>query len=255
MSEQRGRVRTEPSNKRVRAFVGGECIVDTDDALYVWEGPFYPQYYLPLADFASGVLAPSATTSRSPSRGTATYFSVHAAGRDIADAGWTYADSPLEDVRGRVRLEWNAIDAWFEEDEEIFVHPRNPSTRIQILPSSRHVTVAVDGIVVADSHRPTFLYETGLPRRTYLSKLDVRMDLLEATDTTSMCPYKGTAHYWSVRAGGQLHADLVWGYPTSLPESEAIAGLVAFYDELVDLTVDGAPQPRPRTHFVKSKEA
>jgi uncharacterized protein (DUF427 family) len=253
MSEQRGRVRTEPSNKRVRAFVGGVCIVDSDDALYVWEGPFYPQYYLPIDDFAAGVLVPSATTNHSPSRGTATYFTVHAAGRDLLDAGWTYADSPLEDLRGRVRLEWSAIDAWFEEDVEIFVHPRDPSTRVQILPSSRHVTVAVDGIVVADSHRPTFLYETGLPRRTYLSKLDVRMDLLEPTGTTSMCPYKGTASYWSVRAGDQLRTDLVWGYPTPFPESESIADLVALYDELVDLTIDGKLQSRPRTHFVKTR--
>jgi uncharacterized protein (DUF427 family) len=245
----RGQVRTEPSNKRVRAFIGGECIVDTANALYVWEGPNYPQYYLPKHDFASGVLVPSATTQRSPSRGTATYFTVHTAGHDVVDGAWSYADSPLEEIRGHVRLEWSAVDAWFEEDEEIFVHPRDPHTRVQILRSSRHVTVEIDGVVVADSHRPTFLHETALPRRTYLPKLDVRMDLLEPTDTTSMCPYKGTARYWSVRTSDQVHADLVWSYPTPLPESEAIAGLVAFYDEAVDLTVDGTTQPRPRTHF------
>ena len=251
MSEPRGRVRAEPSHKRVRVFVGGECIVDTADAMYVWEGPNFPQYYLAKADFAAGTLVPSTTTAHSPSRGTASYFTVHAAGRDLVDAAWTYDDSPLDELRGCVRLDWNAMDAWFEEDEEVFVHPRDPATHVQILPSSRHVTVAIDGVVVADSRRPTFLYETGLPRRTYLPKLDVRMDLLVPTDTTSMCPYKGTAEYWSVRTPEQLHADRAWSYRTPLPESTRIAGLVAFYDEVVDLTVDGTRQPRPRTHFVK----
>ena len=105
MSEQRGRVRTEASNKRVRVFVGGECIVDSDDALYVWEGPFYPQYYLPLADFRDGALVPTATTKHSPSRGTATCFTVRAGEREIVDSAWTFADSPIEELHGRVRLE------------------------------------------------------------------------------------------------------------------------------------------------------
>jgi uncharacterized protein (DUF427 family) len=245
MSEPRGRVRTEPSNKRVRVFVGGECIVDTDDALYVWEGPSYPQYYLPVSAFRAGTIAATATTSRSPSRGTASHFTVRAGGRELVDAALTHADSPIEELRGRVRLDFDAMDGWFEEDEEIFVHPRDPATRVQILPSSRHVTVAIDGLVIADSHHPTFLHETGLPRRTYIPKLDVRMDLFVPTATTSRCPYKGTASYWSIRVNNDLHADLVWGYPSPRRESEPIAGLVAFYDEHVDLTVDGIPQPRP----------
>jgi uncharacterized protein (DUF427 family) len=249
MSEQRGRVRTEPSGKRVRGFVGGECIVDTVDAIYVWEGPNFPQYYLPRAAFADGVLVPTATTSRSPSRGTASHFTVHAAGRDLVDVAWSHLESPIDELRDRVRVEWSALDAWFEEDEEVFVHPRDPSTRVQILPSSRHVTVAVAGVIVADSHRPVFLYETGLPRRSYLPKLDVRMDLLTPTETSSGCPYKGFASYWSIRVNGEDHADLAWGYRTPLPESERIAGLVAFYDEKVDVTVDGVPQERPHTHF------
>jgi uncharacterized protein (DUF427 family) len=242
MSEQRGRVHTEPSNKRVRVFVGGECIVDTDDALYVWEGPNYPQYYLPLSDFRAGVLAPTTTTKRSPSRGTASYFTVNAGGREVVDAGWTHADGPLDELRGRARLEWDAMDAWFEEDEEVFTHPRSPSTRIAILRSSRHVTVAVDGVVVAGSSHATFLHETGLVRRTYIPKLDVRMDLLTPTDTTSRCPYKGTASYWSLRANGEEYPDIAWSYPTPLPESEAIAGLVAFYDDRVELTVKETPK-------------
>jgi uncharacterized protein (DUF427 family) len=238
--------------------LGGELVVDTDDALYVWEGPSYPQYYLPLDAVADGVLKRSDTTDRSPSRGTASYFTVHAGGREAVDAAWSYEDSPLEELRGRVRFAWNAMDAWFEEDEEVFVHPRDPSTRVQILPSSRHVSVSVDGVVIAESDHPTLLYETGLPRRTYLPKVDVRMDLLIPTEKTSMCPYKGTATYWSVRVDNNaevhpdLHADLAdlaWSYPAPLRESAQIAGLIAFYDERVDLIVDGELQTRPRTKF------
>jgi uncharacterized protein (DUF427 family) len=249
MSTTRGAVRTEPSDKRVRILFGGDLIADTTDALYVWEGPSYPQYYIPIDDVVDGALAPSTTTTRSPSRGTASHFHVRANGREATDAAWTYPDSPLPELRDRVRFEFDAMDAWFEEDEEIFVHPRSPRTRVQILPSSRHVVVAVDGVVMAETHRPTFLYETGLPRRTYFNKLDVRMDLLTPTDATSRCPYKGTARYWTVTTPSGSHVDLAWSYVSPFRESEHIAGLVAFYDEKVDVTVDGRAQDRPRTPF------
>ena len=249
MAEARGLVRTEPSNKRVRIFFGGQLIVDSDDALYVWEGPAYPQYYVPMTDIASGVLQPSSTETRSSSRGTATHHTVRAGGREAIDAAWSYDDSPMEELRGRVRFQWDAMDAWFEEDEEVFLHPRNPSTRIQILPASRHVTVSVDGLVVAESDRPSFLHETNLPRRMYLPKLDVRMDLLVPTETTSVCPYKGTATYWTLRTPAGEHPDVVWSYPAPFRESAQIAGLVAFYDEVVDVTIDGVVQAKPRTRF------
>jgi uncharacterized protein (DUF427 family) len=249
LSEPRGRVHTEPSHKRVRAFLGGELVVDTDDALYVWESPRYPQYYLPRRDVSDGVLHASATTTRSPSRGIATHFTVRAGGREAIDAAWSYLDGPMPELHDRVRFAWDALDAWFEEDEEVFVHPRDPNTRVQILPGSREVSVGVDGLVVAHSTRPVFLHETHLPRRTYLPKLDVRVDLLSPTTTVSMCPYKGTASYWTLTTPTGRHDDIVWSYAAPLRESAQIAGLVAFYDERVDLVVDGVPQPRPKTHF------
>jgi uncharacterized protein (DUF427 family) len=141
------------------------------------------------------------------------------------------------------------MDAWFEEDEEVFTHPRSPYTRVDILPSSRHVRIEIDGVTVAESSSPMLLFETGLPVRYYLPKPHVRLDLLEHTDTRTHCPYKGEAEYWSVRTGDAVHADIVWSYPTPLPESERVAGLVAFYDEKVDVYVDGVRQERPRTHF------
>ena len=240
-------VRFEPSHKRVRVVFGGEVIVDTDDALYVWEIPFFPQYYLPLGDVAGDVLHPTATTTTSPDRGTARHFTVRAGGREAVDAAWSYPDSPVEALRGRVRLDWRAMDAWFEEDEEVFVHPRDPATRVQILPSSRHVVVSVGGVVVAESRRPLLLYETHLPRRTYVPKLDVRMGLLTPSATTTMCPYKGTARYWTLTTPEAVHPDLVWSYPAPFRESAPIAGHLAFFDERVDVVVDGVPQPRPWT--------
>jgi uncharacterized protein (DUF427 family) len=245
----RGRVRVEQAQKRVRVMLGGIVVADTTDAVYVWEGPSYPQYYIPRHDVAPGALKETGTTSHSPSRGTARHYGVHGGDRVADEAAWCYADSPIEALRDRVRFDWGAMDAWFEEDEEVFVHPRNPYTRVDVLRASRPVRIEVAGVVVAETTHPTFLFETGLPRRTYVPKLDVRMDLLDPTATVTMCPYKGTARYWSVRAGGDLHADLAWSYDAPFRESSPIAGLVAFYDEKVDVSVDGALQPRPKTHF------
>jgi uncharacterized protein (DUF427 family) len=247
--ESRGRVRVEPATKRVRIMLGGQVVADTTAAVYVWENPSYPQYYIRLADVAPGALKETGTTSRSPSRGTAQHYAVHGGDRVAENAAWCYADSPIEVLRDRVRFDWGSMDAWFEEDEEVFVHPRDPYTRVDILRSSRSVRIEVAGVVVAETTHPTFLFETGLPRRTYIPKLDVRMDLLDPTPSVTMCPYKGTARYWSVRAGGEVRRDLVWSYDAPFRESAPIAGLVAFYDERVDVFVDGQLQPRPKTKF------
>jgi uncharacterized protein (DUF427 family) len=250
MAEQRGRVVAEPSNRRVRVVFGGTVIADSVDALHVWENPWYPQFYVPRHDVIDGALEPTGTTTRSPSRGTAQHFTVRAGDKVAVDAAWSYSDSPIEVLRDHVRFEWDAMDAWFEEDQEMFVHPRNPSTRIEILPSSRHVEIEYEGLRLASSDRPVFLFESGLPRRIYLPKFDIRMDLLIESDSTSRCPYKGTASYWSLDAPGHRRVDLAWGYPVPVHESARIAGLVAFYDEIVDVTIDGERQARPKTHFV-----
>jgi uncharacterized protein (DUF427 family) len=141
------------------------------------------------------------------------------------------------------------MDAWFEEDEEVFVHPRDPNKRIDILPSSRHVRVLMNGEVIADSHRPWLLFETSLPTRYYLPKVDVRMDLLEPTGKVTACPYKGDAQYWSVRAGAELVPDIAWSYQRPIPESIRIAGAVCFYNEKVDIEVDGVLLDRPHSPF------
>jgi uncharacterized protein (DUF427 family) len=138
---------------------------------------------------------------------------------------------------------------WFEENEEVFVHARDPYTRIDILPSDRRVRVEVEGVTVADSTNASFLFETGLPTRYYLPKTDVRMDLLTPTDTATACPYKGTARYWSINLDGQTFDDYVWGYDSPLPESQKVMGMVSFYNEKVDIYLDEALQDRPKTKF------
>ncbi len=245
----RGRVKVEQSAKRVRAYVHGVPIVDTTHALLVWEVPYYPAYYVPVADVRMDLLVPTDTVTHSPSRGDARHFTVKVDDVERKDAAWQYTDSPFEELRDAIRFDWAAMDAWFEEDEEVIVHPRSPYTRVDILSTSRHVQVELDGVVLADSTHARVLFETGLPPHWYIPKVDVRMELLEPTDTTSRCPYKGTAEYWSARIGNRLEKDVAWSYPTALPESERIIGLVSFYNERVDIVIDGEGTGRPHTPF------
>jgi uncharacterized protein (DUF427 family) len=146
------------------------------------------------------------------------------------------------ELPGLLMLRWSAVDTWLEEDEPVFVHPRDPYVRVDVLDSSRHVRVEVGGVVVAESHRPRVLFETNLPPRFYLPRTDVRLDLLRPTSTTTQCPYKGTAIYWTVTAGGVTVDDAVWSYPVARPEVDKVAGMMCFYDEKVDSTVDGERQ-------------
>ncbi|MCU1658920.1 MAG: hypothetical protein JWO57_3576 [Pseudonocardiales bacterium] len=243
----RGRIRIEQSAKRVRGYLGGHVVVDSVRPVLVWESPYYPTYYFPISD-VSAELAPDGT-AHSPSRGEGRTYTVSAGERRVPEAAVRYAESPIEELQSLIRFEWAALDAWFEEDEEVIVHPRDPHTRVDILASSRHVRVEIDGVTVAESRNPRLLFETGLPVRYYLPKTDVRFDLLEHTDTVTQCPYKGTAEYWTVRVDDRVHPDVVWSYPAPLPESQKVTGLVAFYNEKVDIFVDGVLQDRPKSPF------
>jgi uncharacterized protein (DUF427 family) len=248
-TKQRGRVRVEDGQKRIRVYLGGEVVADSRRTKLVWEKPYYPVYYFPEADVRSDLLVDTGETHRSPSRGTATISTVKAGGAEAPDAARVWRAANIEGIADHVSFVWNAMDAWFEEDEEVFVHARDPYTRVDILQSSRHIEVEVDGVKVADSHQPRLLFETGLPVRYYLPKTDVRLDLLTPTETRTDCPYKGTASYWSVDAAGTIHRDIVWGYQAPTLESIQISGYLSFYNEKVDIYVDGELQDRPRTIF------
>lgn len=249
MADHRGRVRVETSDKRVRALLGGEFVVDTVEPRLVWEKPYYPTYYVPAADLRDGALEESGETRRSPSKGTGDLYHVRVGDTVVKNAALRYAASPVEELRDLVRLDWNAMDAWYEEDEEVHVHPRDPYTRVDILPSSRHVQVEIDGVTVADSHRPLLLFETNLPTRYYLPQTDVRLGLLTPSTLTTQCPYKGTAEYWHVTTGETRHENAMWTYRSPVHESDRIAGYVSFYNERVDLVVDGRRLDRPTSVF------
>jgi uncharacterized protein (DUF427 family) len=243
----RGRVKVEPSTKRVRAMLGGEIVADTSSPLLVWEVPYYPTYYFPADDVRTDLLVATGETRKSPSRGEATQFAVKVNGSE--GAAYTFDEPKIEEIAGHYVFVWKTMDHWFEEDEEVWVHARDPYTRIDILASSRRVRIELDGVTVADTTHASFLFETGLPTRYYVPKTDVRMDLLTPTSTETACPYKGTARYWSVTVNSKTHEDVVWGYDAPLPESQKITGLVCFYNEKVDVYVDEVLEERPKTKF------
>jgi uncharacterized protein (DUF427 family) len=241
-------VKVERSAKRVRAFLGGELVADTTRPVLVWEIPYFPTYYIPADDVRAKLVA-TGRTEHADNLGEGEVLDVVAGGATAAGAARRYPGSPVEALRDLVRLDWNAMDEWFEEDEPVYTHPRDPYTRVDILASSRHVRVVIDGETVAESRQPRILYETNLPPRYYIPITDVRMDLLRPSDRQTHCPYKGTASYWTVEVNGRPHRDVVWIYRTPLPESQKVAGLACFYNERVDLYVDGELQQRPESPF------
>ena len=241
----RGRV--EPSPRRVRGFLDGELVFDTVSARYVWEMPYYPAYYVPLSDVEEGFLVDEDHPQR-VQFGPSHVFGLTGAARTVASAARVFdpGDGP---VAGLVRFEWDAL-TWFEEDEPIFGHPRNPYARIDALRSHRHVTVAIDGVTLADTHSPVLLFETALPTRYYIDRTDISFEHLRLSETETLCPYKGiTSEYWSAEVAGTVYDDIAWTYHTPLPAVAPITNLVAFYNEKVDITIDGKALPRPTTLF------
>jgi uncharacterized protein (DUF427 family) len=158
----------------------------------------------------------------------------------------------VDGLSGTVRFEWAALDAWFEEDERVFVHPRNPYVRVDALRSTRTVRVELEGVVLGESSSPIMVFETGLPTRYYLNRTEINFDHLLPGDTVTECPYKGTTSgYWSVRTGDHVHPDLAWSYDFPTRPLLPIGGLIAFYNEKVDIFVEGQLLRRPTTHFFR----
>ena len=236
----------EPSPRWVRVRAGDTEIANSRRALLLsWYGPDrLPTYCLPAEDVRTDVLTPSGTTSAD---GVRINHDVRVGDVTVAEGAQLFRDppAPLEAVDGRWTFTWDAGLTWLEEAMEVHVHARDTNKRVDAVPSERHVVVELDGVVVADSRRPVAVFETSLPARWYLPMDDWRQDLLVASDTVTRCPYKGTAAYWSVQVGDALHPDLAWSYADPIPENPRIKGLVAFFNERVDLTIDGVRQDRP----------
>jgi uncharacterized protein (DUF427 family) len=239
----------EPVPRRIRAELAGRTVLDTTRAIYLWEWPFYPQYLIPADDVNPEALVDEATAHQLR-RGTVASVGLRVGETHRPAAGRRYDQSQIDQLVGKVRFDWDALDAWFEEDEQVFVHPRNPYVRVDALRSSRRVRVEKDGVLLAESDATVMVFETALPTRYYFDRSAVDFSHLIASNTITACPYKGrTTAYWSVRAGESTHADLAWSYDFPTAGLLPIAGLVAFYDEKVDVLIDGVAQPRPRTHF------
>ena len=245
----------EPTPKRVRVEVGGEVIADSRRAMLLHESGHQPIYYFPPEDVFDEFLEPSDRHTHCPKKGDASYYTIRAGGEVVEAGAWYYPDTlpgAPDRLRGAIAFYFDRMGRWLEEGEEIGVHPRDPYHRIDVLATDRAVRVSLDGELLAETNRALALFESNLPARWYVPREDVAV-ALEPSDTVTRCPYKGTAGYYSVAlADGK---DLVWYYDEPLPEVGRITGMLCFFNERVDLELDGELQERPASpwrHGVKS---
>jgi len=185
-------------------------------------------------------------------KGDKIHWTLQVGDRTAENAAWAYPNPKdgRPDLTGYIGFVWNAMDAWYEEEEEVFVHPRDPYSRVDTLHSKRHIRVAANGVTIADTHNPILLFETGLPTRYYIPVEDVNMEHLTPTDHHTICPYKGVASYWNIKTGDKEYKNMAWGYPHPIPEIPKIKGTIAIYNEKLDIYVDGELEDKPKTVFV-----
>ena len=236
---------------RLRGLVAGEAVFDTLGAKLLHETGHLPVYYVPEEDLRHDLLEPSEKETRCPHKGVASYRSIRVGDRFEPDPVWAYVEpiAPAAFLARHAAFYWGKLDEWFVEDEQVFGHPRDPYSRIDTFRTARPVCISVDGELVAESTRAVALFETGLPARFYLPAEDVRMELLEPSETRTRCAYKGVASYWHVRVGDTLHEDLAWTYPEPEHDGRAIRDLICFFNERVELEVDGKTQEPPVTQW------
>jgi uncharacterized protein (DUF427 family) len=241
----------DPVPYRLRAVFAGETVFDTTEAKLLHETGHLPVYYVPEEALRHDLLEPTDHATYCPHKGDASYRSIRVGERVAENAVWAYPEplEPADFLAGHAAFFWKLLDAWLVEDDEVKGHPRDPYHRIDVFRTSRRVRVSLDGVELADSGRALALYETGLPPRYYLPLDDVRSELLEPSETHTRCAYKGLASYWHVRVGDELHDDLAWTYPEPDRDGREIEGLIAFFNERVELEVDGAAHERPVTQW------
>ncbi|MEU1885903.1 DUF427 domain-containing protein [Micromonospora sp. WMMD987] len=237
------RLTYHPGERRVRGTVGEIVVVDSRRPLLVWEpGLPVPFWVFPLTDVVGATLRPAARPPTPGTRAGSSFHDLTVDGLTLPNAAWTYPGDVFAETVCLAWREWfgQGIERWYEEDEEVFVHPRDPFSRVDSLPSSRHVVVKHRDVVLADTRRPVLLFETGLPTRYYVPADDLARDLLLPSDHHTRCPYKGIASYWSLRdVPGPEGESIAWFYPEPLPGVANIAGLTAFYPDRVTILVDG----------------
>jgi uncharacterized protein (DUF427 family) len=252
----------EPTPKRISVIVGGETLADSRRGMLLQESGLMPVYYFPPEDVRSDLLEPTDKHTHCPKKGDASYYTIRVGERLVKNAAWYYpeplADAPAA-LKGAIAFYWDKVDAWFEEDEEVIGHARDPYHRIDVRRTSRHVLVSLEGQLLADSRRAVALFESNLPTRWYIPREDVLAEL-DPSDSHTVCPYKGRASYYSARLdSSELLEDLVWYYAEPFAEAAGVADLLCFYNEKVDIELDGELQERPespwRAHAVVRQPA
>jgi uncharacterized protein (DUF427 family) len=257
LPKRKGLIYFEDFPRRVRATLAGETVVDSRHAKLLHEHGHLPIYYFPDDEVRMELLEPTSHSTHCPFKGDASYWSVRVGDRVVENAAWSYPE-PIEGappLAGYIAFYWHMLDEWFEEDELSIVHPRDPYHRVDVLDTTRHVKVIVEGEVVAETRRARVIFETGLPPRWYFPAEDVPADVLEPSDTKTGCAYKGFASYHSVQVNGHVEEDLVWTYPDPRREVEPIRDYLAFFNERVDIELDGELQERPVTQWSPGRRA
>jgi uncharacterized protein (DUF427 family) len=246
--------RWEDSHRRVRVVFAGVTIADSKHVMLLHEFGRLPVFYFPLTDVRMDLMEESEHYTHSLLKGEASYWTLRVGDRKVEHVAWSYPQ-PLPEgpqIQGYLAFYWDLMDAWYEEEQRVYAHARDPYKRVDILPSSRHVRIVLGGVTIANTQRPRLLLETGLPIRYYIPEQDIRMKFLELTETATHCPYKGMATYWSVRIGEKVFKDIVWSYHEPLPECTPIAHYLCFYNERVDaIYIDNERMPVPKTIWSK----
>jgi uncharacterized protein (DUF427 family) len=241
----------EPTDRWVRAKIGDGFVVDSKRALLLWEsGTPVSTYVFPADDVRTDLLRTAPPPTERGRLLASEWWDLELGNRRYERLAWGYDDGPLA---GYVGLDWfgrkePGVEHWYEEEEEVWVHPRDPHKRVDAIPSSRHVEVLIGGRMLADTRSPVILYETWLPDRYYIPAHDVDLNQLEETDLRTRCPYKGIADYRSVKDAPE-GKNIVWSYRDPIPAAHQIKDHIAFYNEVVDISVDGVEQAQPVTHF------
>jgi uncharacterized protein (DUF427 family) len=227
----------EPLRRRMRAELDGRIVVQSDEAVVLFEPGRYPVAYFPIADFAEGALRPTERRTEHPELGEAAWFEVVGETRRAPRGAWQHVALPdhAAILRGKVALAWAAMDAFYEEDDRILGHAADPYHRIDIRHSSRHLVVRSGDRVVADTTNPLVLYESGFAPRWYVPREDVVADELSPEDLQTFCPYKGVASYYDI--DGVSHA--AWSYRAPFDDMAAIGDFVSFEPDRVEVTLDG----------------
>lgn len=241
----------ETSERWTRVRYNGTVIADSHhpQLLLIYGRGRLPTYYFAQDEVHMEYLQEGDKQEIDELFGPTKYWHIAVGDKVGKNAGWSFTAPPQEfkELKDRITFVWPKMDAWYEEEEEVFVHARDPHKRVDVMRSSRHVRIEKEGVTIAESHQPHLLFETHLPVRYYVPREHVNFEVLEESGSHTRCPYKGTADYWSIKIGDKQFKDLVWSYPDPIPENPKIKGLMAFLNEKLDIYVDGDLQKKPVT--------